>query len=140
MKYQTALKIYYLPTALIALLFMAAVSMASDFKPVSSNAGRVRVDVVPLQLAAGKAASFEVRLTTHSVELSQDLKLVSILRDDQGHEYTPLQWEGDPPGGHHRKGVLVFPELKAPVTSVTLTIRDVSNVASREFAWKLIPK
>lgn len=139
MKNQTKTRNIFFPAIIVALLLLASTAMASGFKTVVSNAGGARVDVSPLQLTTGQAASFEVRLTTHSVELSQDLKLVSILRDDQGREYKPVQWEGDPPGGHHRKGVLVFPDLTTPVASVTLTIRDVANVTSREFAWTLNP-
>lgn len=137
MKNQTKISKSYIPAIIMVLLFLASTAMASDYKTVVSNEGGVRVDVIPLQLANRQAARFEVRLNTHSVPLEQDLAAISVLRDDQGREYKPVQWEGDPPGGHHREGVLVFPELAAPLNSVTLTISSVANVASREFTWKL---
>lgn len=137
MKNQIKTRNNYFPVIITALLFLASTAMASGFKTVVSNAGGVRVDVIPLQLTTGRAARFEVRLNTHSVPLDQDLATVSVLRDDQGREYKPVQWDGDPPGGHHRKGVLVFPELAAPLASVTLTISNVANIDAREFAWQL---
>lgn len=127
------------PAILIAVLFLATVSVAADFGTMVSNAGGVRVDVLPVQLAAGQTARFVVRLNTHSVNLDYDLTEVAVLRDNQGREYTPTQWDGDPPGGHHRRGVLVFPKLTAPLSSVTLTIRDVARVGARDFTWQLNP-
>jgi hypothetical protein len=43
-------------------------------------------------------------------------------------------------GGHHRRGTLFFPALKASVRSVTLIIRDVAKVQERTFSWKVQPK
>lgn len=127
----------YFPVMLAVLLFLATASQAADLKPAASNAGGVRVDVVPVQLAAGQQARFQVSLNTHSVPLDQDLTAVSVLRDSRGREYKPVHWDGAPPGGHHRKGILVFPELSAPLNSVTLTIHDIAGIANRDFAWQL---
>ncbi len=124
---------------LSALLLFATLAIASGFKTEVSNDGGVMVEVTPAQLATGQAPRFEVQLNTHSVPLEQDLTTVSILRDDKGREYKPLAWDGSPPGGHHRRGTLVFPELSGPVTSVTLTIRDVAGVAARDFTWQITP-
>lgn len=80
---------------------------------------------------------FGVALETHSVELSQELDKVSVLIDDRGREYAPLSWEGDPPGGHHRSGTLVFGDVDPSVQSLTLDIRDIGGISSRQFTWTL---
>lgn len=103
----------------------------------SSNEKGVRVQVTPLALSPDKPARFQIRLNTHSVALDQDLTVVTKIRDDQGRSYQAVQWEGSPPGGHHRSGMLTFPVLKATTGKVTLIIRDVGGVAERNFSWKI---
>ena len=49
----------------------------------------------------------------------------------------PMAWEGDPPGGHHRKGVLVFKPLDPMPATITLDVREVGGVADRTFTWNL---
>jgi len=120
-------------------LLLSTVVPALAYDMQASNDNGVRVTVTPKTLAQNQAAEFEVSLNTHSVDLSQDLAVVSELRDDQGHSYVPSRWDGSPPGGHHRKGTLIFPSLKAPVQSVTLIIRDVAKVPERTFTWKVQP-
>jgi hypothetical protein len=94
----------------------------------------VRVDVVPIDLVLGKPVKFEVRMNTHSVSLDQNIVDISILKDDLGHEYLPVNWDGSPAGGHHRSGVLEFPLLKGNPSSVTLVIQKIANVHPREFS------
>jgi hypothetical protein len=76
-------------------------------------------------------------MSTHSVDLGEDMAVVSTLRDDQGREYRPVSWNGDGPGGHHRSGVLEFPALEGSPKSVTLVIRDIAKVPERVFGWDL---
>lgn len=124
--------------AALALLGLAAqAEEAAAYKPQSSRQNRVQVDVVPIQLSPGKPVKFEISMNTHSVDLSQDLLAVSTLTDDRGREYRPAGWDGSPPGGHHRSGVLVFSELAEGATSITLVIRDVADVPQRVFNWQL---
>jgi hypothetical protein len=123
---------------LIALLVVAGwLSNANAYESITSRANNVTVDVVPVQLASGKPAKFEVRMNTHSVPLEQDLVVVSTLKDDLGGNYKPVKWEGSPPGGHHRRGVLEFPVLKGSPKSVKLVIREVAGVPERIFEWKI---
>lgn len=128
------------PQGLALLILLVVVGWLSDVKAYESVTSReksVTVDVVPVQLAPGKPAKFEVRMNTHSVPLEQDLVVVSILKDDQGGQYQPTKWQGSPPGGHHRTGVLEFPILKGNPKSVKLVIREVAGVPERTFGWKV---
>lgn len=126
-------------TILSVIVWITLSLPAMAFESKASRGNGVRVDVVPVKLAAGQAAQFKVRMNTHSVEIDQDLTAVSDLRDDQGRQYRPAKWEGSPPGGHHRKGVLSFPALESSARSVTLTIRDIAGVAERTFTWAVTP-
>lgn len=103
----------------------------------SDNTNSVRVDVVPVQLMSGKQAKFEIRLNTHSIDLSYDLVDISFLKDNQGREYRAAAWKGSPAGGHHRSGVLEFPAIAKDTKSITLYIKDIADVPERTFEWKL---
>lgn len=120
-------------------MVLATAPSAFAYEMQASNDNGVRVTVTPKSLAPGQAAQFDISLNTHSVELSQDLAAVAELRDDQGHIYQPDRWDGSAPGGHHRKGTLIFPSLQAAVKSVTLIIRDIAKVQERSFSWKIQP-
>ncbi len=124
---------------LLILAGLAATGTTWAYDRSSNKGNGVRITVKPTTLALNQAATFDVQLNTHSVDLSQDLAVVSELKDDKGRSYRPDQWKGDPPGGHHRKGTLIFPVLEGPVQSVTLIIRDVANVPERVFTWKVKP-
>jgi hypothetical protein len=94
---------------LALLVFLALFGLASEamaYKAKSSKKSGVQVEVKPVQLVPGRPANFEIRMNTHSVPLDQDMTAVCTLIDDQGRKYKPLKWQGSPPGGHHRSGVL----------------------------------
>jgi hypothetical protein len=104
----------------------------------SNNEGQVTVQVTPQEVSA-KAATwrFAVLFDTHVKALNEDLLIAASLRDANGHEEAPSAWEGDPAGGHHRKGVLVFKPMGPLPASITLKIRGVGGVAERSFVWSL---
>ena len=105
--------------------------------PQRSDAGGVVVVVEPPNLdAENNTWEFSVALNTHSVALDQDMAQVSILRDDRGEEHSALAWEGAPPGGHHRQGLLRFAALSEPAQSFEIVIRDVASVPERVFRWE----
>lgn len=123
---------------MVAILALAGFfSEAGAFQAMSNNENAVRVDVKPLQLAPGKPAIFEIRLNTHSVDLSYDMVELSSLQDSQGKTYEAMNWKGSSPGGHHRKGVLEFPELQGNLQFIKLVIRGIADVPTRVFEWKL---
>jgi len=83
-----------------------------------------------------KTWDFEVSLETHSHALSEVLEKSSALVAD-GKQYQPLSWEGSPPGGHHRKGVLHFKAIAPQPSSVELQIRLIGDPTPRSFKWQL---
>ena len=123
-----------------ALIFLWIVGLSSSlwaYESRSSNANSVRVDVIPVQLSAGQSAKFEIRMNTHSTPLVYDMVAVSLLKDDRGREYRPQAWNGSPAGGHHRSGILEFPNIAAGTGSITLYIKNIADVPERSFEWKL---
>jgi len=121
----------------IFLLIIGFSLSAWAYERQSSNAAMVRVDVVPVQLTAGQTAKFEIRMNTHSVPLEYDLVAASLLKDGQGREYKPLDWNGSPPGGHHRSGILEFPAVAQGTQTVTLYIKNIAGIPERSFQWKV---
>ena len=131
------LKIFQFVSLIILLFLVALASDAYAYKTKSNKKNSIRVDVRPVQLLPGKPIKFEIRMNTHSGDLSQDLIAVCSLKDSSGREYRPINWEGSPPGGHHRSGVLEFSELGEGAESITLVIREVANVPERVFNWSI---
>lgn len=129
-----ALKIVGIFMVLIAIGWATSVSA---YERQSSNKNSVRVDVVPIELNSGKPAKFKIRMNTHSVALDFDMVAISILKDDQGREYQPLNWKGSSPGGHHRSGVLEFSAINDGSKSITLHIKSIAGVPERVFKWKI---
>ena len=96
----------------------------------------VTIVVKPLDLTPQATESkFNVDMSTHSVELDQDMTKIVVLIDDQGKEYKPISWEG-PVGGHHREGVLTFSRITPAPKSVSLKIIGIGGV-DRNFSWQL---
>ena len=109
-----------------------------NLSPQTNSRGNVTVQVKPINISkASKIWAFEVDLETHTVELSQDLVKNSVMVDDRGKSYYPVVWEGDPPGGHHRKGILKFEAISPIPKVVQLKISQVGNVEERIFKWEL---
>ncbi|NIO43387.1 MAG: hypothetical protein GTO41_26490 [Burkholderiales bacterium] len=116
----------------------ATASATRDLAVQKNSEGGVTVSVKPKTISAGAGSwDFEITLSTHTVELNQDLQSVSVLIDSKGKPHSPLSWEGDPPGGHHRKGVLRFKPLADAPTFLALHIHDVGGVDKRIFRWSL---
>lgn len=113
---------------------------AAELATQTNREGVVTIKVTPQAVSASAASwRFEVVLDTHSASLTQDLRDVAVLSDGAGGEYPPTAWEGDPPGGHHRKGVLVFAPISPMPVSLTLKIRGIAGVPERIFAWTVSP-
>jgi hypothetical protein len=96
----------------------------------------VAIEVTPLEFDPAGPFKFDLAINTHQGSLDFDMTEISILEDDNGNSYSPIRWEGSPPGGHHRYGVLVFPAMEE-TTNMRLTINDVYGVPERTFDWDL---
>jgi len=104
----------------------------------TSDEGGVIVKVRPVSLLPNAEAwKFEIQFNTHTVPLDQDLLKVASLSAGGGEGRAPTVWEGDPPGGHHRKGILGFKPMTPLPGSLTLTIKEVGGIAARSFTWKV---
>jgi hypothetical protein len=130
-------------SALVAVAVLAATpwmfASAGDSLPTRvDKGGQVVVEVTPVALSAGAEPwRFEVSMNTHVTPLTQDMVASAVLVDAKGRETPALRWEGDPAGGHHRRGVLLFPPPDPIPAAVTLKIRAVGGVAERTFRWEL---
>lgn len=121
-----------------AALAFAGVASAAELEARTSRAAGVTVKVTPKDVAPGSSTwAFVVVLDTHSQDLSDDLVKDSALVDARGTRYAPIAWEGAPPGGHHREGVLRFKALGAAPGAFELQIRRPGESAARVFRWTL---
>ena len=121
---------------LVAAASLAVAGSASELEQRMSSAAGVTVKVTPKSVAPGAAAwEFGVVLDTHSQALDDDLVKSAVLVDSQGVRHAPLAWEGAPPGGHHREGVLRFKGLTALPDAIELQITRPGEPAPRVFRW-----
>lgn len=122
-----------------AVLFESAPSTAAPTLAArSSDEAGVHVVVTPKTVGPGvKVWEFTVVMDTHTKPLSDNLAQIAVLVDGAGHRYVPVAWQGDPPGGHHRKGVLQFSPPAEMPKSVELQISGVGGVTTRTFRWEL---
>ncbi len=137
MRYRNLINFLLSPVVGAAILF-GPQAYAADLASQSSASGGVTIAVKPVEVSAGAAAwSFQVTLTTHSQELSDDLARAAYIVDGAGKKVSPTVWEGDAPGGHHRKGVLRFKALAPPPEAIELQIQRPGESSPRKFSWKL---
>lgn len=121
----------------VAPLAMAQSAGAPALAAVSNDAGGVRVVIKPNSVVAGSAWEFDVTMDTHTKPLDDDLTKTAVLVDDGGRRYMPLSWQGDKPGGHHRKGVLRFPAPTEQIKSFELQIQGSGGENKRVFQWTM---
>ncbi|OGD89472.1 hypothetical protein A3J17_05145 [Candidatus Curtissbacteria bacterium RIFCSPLOWO2_02_FULL_40_11] len=94
------------------------------------------VKVTPINLSeSAETLDFEIVLDTHSGNLDQDLVANSVLIDDKGNQFSPIFWEGDPPQGHHRQGILKFEPMSQRLKLIELKLNQIGNVSERSFKW-----
>lgn len=110
------------------------VAPSTTYETKTDERGSVTVEVKPIELSPSAAEwLFEVALDTHSVELDDDMAANAFLVDGEGKEYQVIVWDGDPPGGHHRKGILMFQSF-SQIDVVQLKIRGIGGT-ERIFEW-----
>ena len=88
-----------------------------------AQVGDISITVTPQE------KGFYLQLDTHSTELDFDLEKIAIVTDERGADYGRPKWEGDPPGGHHRRGTLIFEKRLGREITLELT-------GLYKFTWK----
>jgi hypothetical protein len=119
-----------------AFLGAGGAAAAQGLSTQSSSAAGVTVKVTPRALS-GSAWEFEIVFDTHTQELNDDLLKTASLRAD-GKPLAAAGWQGDPPGGHHRKGVLKFSAVDPRAQEIELRITRPGEPKPRSFRWQLL--
>lgn len=119
-----------------AATFGSGAGAAPLLPPQSATASGVTVKVTPQSLS-GKFWEFEIVFDTHSQELKDDLMKTAVLLAEEGAAAAPVEWKGDPAGGHHRKGLLRFNAVTPAPAVLELRILRPGEPSPRVFRWKL---
>lgn len=124
--------------SLIALvLVLASLPLAAaDLPSRTTSFGGVSLKVTPQSLSAS-AWDFYLLFETHVQEITDDLAKSSALIADGAAPVAPLEWKGDPPGGHHRRGVLRFRAPTPAPHAIELRIQRPGEPAPRSYRWEL---
>jgi hypothetical protein len=109
---------------------------------VTDEQGAIIVEITPINSnTARNSLNFNVRLTTHSIDLSMDLAALAVLSTEDGRSVQAITWDA-PRGGHHVDGTLTFPSLLSEkplldgAKELTLTIKNL-DAPERVFRWDL---
>ena len=132
MRYLISRCILLLPLALASPGIVAADRLPSR---TTQQAG-VTVKVEPRALAPA-GWDFHITFDTHTQELKDDLLKSAVLVADGGRPAAAVAWNGDPPGGHHRKGMLRFTAVAPAPAQIELRIQRAGEPAPRVFRWDL---
>ena len=120
---------------LIGLLAAGGSLVAAPLAGVATSFGGVTVKATPGTLS-GAIWEFQIVFDTHSQDLRDDIaKSASLVAD--GAVSAPLEWDGDPPGGHHRKGVLRFKAPAGRPVAIELRLSRPGEAKPRVFHWTL---
>lgn len=120
----------------LAISLFAVIAFAADLSPQSSSAAGVTLKATPRSLS-GAAWEFELTFDTHTQNLGDDVAKSAVLVADRGATYSAVEWRGDPPSGHHRKGVLRFKPVSPPPQAIELRVQRSGESAPRSFHWRL---
>lgn len=113
-------------------------AFGADLPQQSSQSGGVTIRVKPAEVLPSAATwAFQVVLETHSQDLRDDLVAAATLVDKGGKPHPAAGWDGDPPGGHHRKGVLRFKAPTPRPDAIELRIQRPGEDSPRVFRWQL---
>jgi hypothetical protein len=118
-----------------AILLAGIATAAEELAARTSSSAGVTITAKPRALSDG-AWEFEIALNTHSQDLKDDLAKSTTLVSS-GKTFTPASWQGDPPGGHHRKGVLKFNAVEPRPQEIELRMTRPGEPTPRSFRWQL---
>lgn len=110
---------------------------SEEFLPIVYENGGISVTVTP-EIVSEDAYEwqFKVAFDTHSGDLDYDIKNIMHLGNN-GDLYEPLEWRGDPPGGHHLGGLLIFKPIEPMPSTLRLVMNDAEGVLVYTFEWEL---
>lgn len=112
-------------------------SGAAELQAQTNQDGPVSITVTPQGIFDSATSwDFQIALNTHMGDLGEDMTQVVVLVVD-GKEYKPVVWDGDPAGGHHRRGVLKFSPVSPKPGTITLKIHQVGGIDERSFTWNI---
>jgi len=124
--------------AVVALVAASGAVLAAELAQRSTTEHGVDVRAKPVDVApTAKTWRFEIILDTHSAVLIDDLRSTATLAGAKGAPQAALSWAGDPPGGHHRKGVLRFAPIAPRPDVIELKILRPGETAPRTFRWEI---
>ena len=131
----TCLLLHFISAAML----FGPTAFAADLTSQSSESGGVTIAVKLVDVSTGAATwSFQVSLSTHGQDLSDDLVRTAFILNRAGKKNEPpTGWEGDAPGGRFRKGVLRFKALAPLPKAIELRIQRPGEKAPRVFRWDL---
>jgi hypothetical protein len=129
-------RLMLLSLCLSPFFLIAGASSAAERLPTQSTSGSgVTVKATPRALAGG-SWEFDIVFDTHTQDLKDDLmKTASLMAAGKAHAASG--WKGDPPGGHHRKGVLRFDGIDPGLKDMELRIARPGEPKPRSFRWQL---
>jgi len=122
--------------ASLVLIASAGAQAASTLPTQSTAQAGVAVEATPRKIEGG-TWEFAVAFNTHMGSLADDPAKEAVLVADGKATYQAIAWQGDPPGGHHRRGVLRFKPLSPEPKAIELKIQRPNEPAPRVFRWLL---
>jgi hypothetical protein len=122
--------------ACLAATMSLAAAAAGALPAQSSSVSGVTVKATP-QTLTGPVWEFELVFDTHTQDLKDDPAKAASLHAAGGAGAAPLAWQGDPPGGHHRKGVLRFKALTPNPAALELRLQRAGESSPRVFRWQV---
>jgi hypothetical protein len=129
-------RLILLSLCLSTFFLIAGGGSAAERLSTQSNSGSGgTVKATPRTLAGG-SWEFDIVFDTHTQDLKDDLmKTASLMAAGKAHAASG--WKGDPPGGHHRKGVLRFDGIDPGLKDMELRIARPGEPKPRSFRWQL---
>lgn len=125
----------FLAVSLAAAAFSVGALASESLPAQSSSVSGVTLKVTPRGLKAG-TWEFDLAFDTHSQDLKDDLLRSAVLVAG-GAQAAPLAWEGDRPGGHHRKGMLRFAAPTPRPAMIELHVSRPGESKPRIYRWRL---
>jgi len=107
------------------------------FAKKTDTQANIGVEITPVSLSATSTEwTFDIAMNTHSGSLDVDPTKIASLMNDAGNISQPIRWDGDPEGGHHRSGLLIFKPVMPLPKSITLKLSGIGGV-DRTFTWQM---